>query len=55
MYKKDPNAEVFFAAGGCEFSDGAFECTASRLGYGGEPIEELSDMKTSELLKVITI
>lgn len=25
------------------------------LGYGGEPIEELSDMKTSELLKVITI
>ena len=48
MYKKDPNAEVFFAAGGCEFSDGAFECTASRLGYGGEPIELSCEYKVTD-------
>ena len=37
LYKKDPSTEVFYAAGGCEYSDGSFECTASRLGYGGQP------------------
>ncbi len=45
MYKKAPNKEVFYAAGGCDFSNGSFECTASRLGYGGEPVELLCDYK----------
>ena len=38
MYKKAPDSEVYYLAGGCDHSDGSFECTASRLGYGGEPV-----------------
>ena len=39
MYSKDPGSEVFYAAGGCEYSDGAFLCTANCLGGGGMPLE----------------
>ena len=39
MYSKDPGSEVFYAGGGCEYSDGAFLWTASCLGAGGMPIE----------------
>ncbi len=47
MYKKDPNTEVYYAAGGCEFSNGSFECTASRLGYGGVPAELSCDYEVT--------
>ena len=48
IYKKDPNTEVYYAAGGCEFSNGSFKCTASRLGYGGEPVELSCDYKVTD-------
>ncbi len=48
VYKKDPNTEVFYAAGGCEYSEGSFECTASRLGYGGQPNELSCDYKVTD-------
>lgn len=47
MYRKDPCSEVFYAAGGCEFSDGAFTCRANRLGLGGMPFELECDYKLS--------
>ncbi len=47
MYKKDPAAEVFYVAGGCEYSDGSFEYTASRLGYGGMPLELSCDYEVA--------
>lgn len=48
VYKKDPSTEVFYAAGGCEYSEGSFECTASRLGYGGQPNELSCDYKVTD-------
>ena len=39
IYSKDPGLEVFYAAGGYDFSDGTISCTASRLDYGGMPLE----------------
>ena len=39
IYRKDPSEEVFLAAGGCDFKDGAFNGTASTLGKGGMPDE----------------
>ena len=48
VYKKDPSTEVFYAAGGCEYSDGSFECTASCLGYGGQPNGLSCDYKVTD-------
>lgn len=45
IYSKDPGSEVYYAAGGCDFSDGTFSCTTSRLGYGGMPLELSCDYK----------
>ena len=39
MYRKNPDKEVFFAAGGCEFSDGTFSCMANQIENGGMPFE----------------
>ena len=47
IYKKSGDSKVFFAAGGCTFSDGSFECNASRLGDGGLPYELAWDYKVS--------
>ncbi len=47
MYRKDPDAEVFYVAGGCEYSDSSFEYTASTLGYGGMPLEMSCDYELS--------
>ena len=47
VYRKDSGKEVFYAAGGCEYSDGSFACTASRLGYGGMPFELSCDYKVT--------
>ena len=48
IYKKDPSTEVFYAGGGCEYSDGAFDYMASCLGYGGEPFELSCEYKVSD-------
>ena len=47
MYKKDPEAEVFYAAGGCEYGKESFSCQANRLGYGGMPFELSCEYKVS--------
>ena len=47
MYRKDPNSEVLYLAGGCDFSKGSFECVASRLGYGAQPMELSGDYEVS--------
>ena len=39
IYMKDPTREVVLAAGGCEFRDGSFDCTASYIQAGGMPFE----------------
>lgn len=39
IYKKRPDSEVVFAAGGYEVSNGKIECVMSFLGYGTEPYE----------------
>ncbi len=39
VYKKAPDSEVYFAAGGCDFSGDGFKCIANVLGSGAMPIE----------------
>ncbi len=50
MYSKDPETEAFYAAGGCDFTDGHIECRANCIDNGGMPFElsfeyEVSDEK----------
>ena len=46
MYSKDPSREVFYAAGGCEYSDGSFSWNGSAIENGGMPFELEFDYKT---------
>ncbi len=39
IYRKAPDSEVYFEAGGCEFKSGSFECVSSVLGSGDMPTE----------------
>ena len=45
MYKKSPDEEVFFAAGGCSFHNGSFDCTGNCIQNGGMPFEFTADYK----------
>ncbi len=45
MYEKYPDREVSFAAGGCDFYDGSFDCIASYMHNGGMPFEFSADYK----------
>ena len=45
MYRKFPDQEVFFAAGGCDFHDGSFEFTGNYIQDGGMPFEFTADYK----------
>ncbi|MCR5331185.1 MAG: hypothetical protein K6E62_08350 [Lachnospiraceae bacterium] len=45
MYDKDPGSEVFYAAGGCDYNQGSFDCLASRIDNGGMPFELNCDYK----------
>lgn len=47
IYSKDPGSEVFYAAGGCDFSDRTLSCMASTLGQGGMPLELSCDYEVS--------
>ena len=46
MYRKSPDKEVFFAAGGCDYHDGSFECRGNRIDAGGMLFEFTADYKT---------
>ncbi|MCR5687249.1 MAG: SPOR domain-containing protein [Lachnospiraceae bacterium] len=48
IYRKEPDAEVLFVAGGCDFDGRSFLCTASRLGFGGQPIELSGEYKIDD-------
>lgn len=45
IYEKDPDKEVFFAAGGCDFHDGYFDFVGSAIDSGGQPFEFTADYK----------
>ena len=47
IYKKAGDSKVFFAAGGCTFSNGSMQCSVSILGNGGMPCELAWDYKVS--------
>ena len=47
IYSKDPGSEVFYAAGGCDFSDRTLSCTVSTLGQGGMPLALSCDYEVS--------
>ncbi len=46
MYKKNPDKEVFFAAGGCDFHAGSFDCVGNLINTGGMPFEFTGEFKT---------
>ncbi|MCR5590817.1 MAG: SPOR domain-containing protein [Lachnospiraceae bacterium] len=39
MYIKDPDHEVIYAAAGCDFHDGSFDCTGNMIEQGGMPFD----------------
>ncbi|ETP72938.1 hypothetical protein UYO_1000 [Lachnospiraceae bacterium JC7] len=45
LYKKSPDEEVFFAAGGCDFHDGSFDFNGNLIQNGGMPYEFSADYK----------
>ena len=46
IYSKDPSSEVFYAAGGCDYYNGSFDCLVNCLGYGGASFELNCDYET---------
>ena len=45
IYSKDPDSEVFFAAGGCDFREGGFDFAGNFIENGGMPFEFAADYK----------
>ncbi len=45
FYKKVPDQEVFFAAGGCDFHDGSLEFMGNKIDSGGQTFEFTADYK----------
>ena len=45
MYRKYPDREVFFGAGGCDLHDGSFDYTGNLIENGGMPYEFAADYK----------
>ena len=45
IYSKDPDSEVFYAAGGCDFREGGFDFAGNFIENGGMPFEFTADYK----------
>lgn len=46
IYRKEPDHEVFYAAGGCDFHDGSFDFVGNMIENGGMPFEFTGEYKT---------
>ena len=46
IYRKSPDKEVFYAAGGCDYHDGSFDFGGNRIDAGGMPLDIMADYKT---------